>query len=206
MFYYFSSWLLVNPWHFLSGLFWCEIWITPLFDLLFCQVQVSCFWSLHCCLVILPNCKVYIPMLPSPNWLFGYFAKLPSPLLKWASSCSRFKKNSGLSKAWIFFPGLLKLLPPKNQMTAGFFFISFPQAAYTPPQTPFSFSLLSSYFLRLDDSLKINRSPFKFQTTLYIVFWTYWEQICVNLEIAELDSIVLILPSNNPCFFFLPNL
>jgi hypothetical protein len=54
--------------------------------------------------------------------------------------------------------------------------------------------------------LKINRSPFKFQTTLYIVFWTYWEQICVNLEIAELDSILLILPSNNPCFFFLLNL
>jgi hypothetical protein len=54
--------------------------------------------------------------------------------------------------------------------------------------------------------LKLNRSPFKFQTTIYIVFWTYWEQICVNLEIAELDSIVLILPGNNPCFFFLLNM
>jgi hypothetical protein len=102
-----------------------------------------------------------------------------------------------------FLSWSVEILPQKNQMTAGFFFNFHFHRLPTPlpPPTPFSFSLLSSYFCRLDDSLKINRSPFKFQTTLYIVFWTYWEQICVNLEIAELDSIVLILPSNNPCFF-----
>lgn len=150
MFYYFSSWLLVNPWHFLSGLFWCDIWITPLFDRLFCQVQVSCFWSLHCCLVILPNCKVHIPMLPTPNWLFGYFAKLPTPLLKGASSCSRFKKNSGLSKAWIFFPGLLKFCPKKTRWQLVFFLIFISTGCLHPYPPQLLFPSLSSLLIFVD--------------------------------------------------------
>ncbi len=164
------------------------------FDWLFCQVEVSCFLK--------------------STLLFGYIAKLQSPHSHVAKSTSKlsFKLLTNQQMFWAvqgknLLSWSVKLLPPKNQMTPDLFIFSFPWAAYTPaPNPPFSFSLVSSYFCRLDDSLKLNRSPFKFQTTIYIVFWTYWEQICVNLEIAELDSIVLILPGNNPCFFFLLNM
>ncbi len=160
--------------------------------------------------------------------LFGYIAKLQSPHSYVANSklviwlfCKIAKSTSKMSfklitiqkKFWAvqgmnFLSWSVETSAPKKPDDCWFFFnfISTGCLHPPPPKTPFSFSLLSSYFCRLDDSLKINRSPFKFQTTLYIIFWTYWEQICVNLEIAELDSIVLILPSNNPCFFFLLNL
>jgi hypothetical protein len=42
---------------------------------------------------------------------------------------------------------------------------------------PLSSLSLSLFFVWIYSSLRLERSPFKIQMTLWIIFWTYWEQI-----------------------------
>jgi len=155
--------------------------------------------------------------------LFSYIAKLQSPhshvanstLVIWlfckiAKSTSKmsFKLLTNQKIFWAvqgmnFLSWCAETSDPKKPDNPWFFkkFISTGYLHPAPP--PFPFPSLSSLLIFVDlmtlwsliGALSNSNYPLYF-------FWTCWEQICVNLIIAKLDSIVLILPSNNPLFFF----
>ncbi len=137
------------PWHFLSELFWCEIWITPL---------IGYFAKFRC-----PVSEVYIAV-----WLYCQIAK--STLVIWlfckfAKSTSKmsFELLTNQKVFWAvqgtnFLFWSPEISAPKKPDNPWFFKFSFPEAAYSPP----SLFFLSPLFLfLLKKYIKSSKTPNK---------------------------------------------